>query len=255
MNYTEKNLTKKLREGSIDICWLGGAGFVIRSSKLSVGIDIYLSDACKNDCGDFKRLIPPPVSPENLSLDYLISSHDHGDHLDTQSIHQLMNEKKGTKIIGPGSVMKFAGELGIDSSKMIKLDRNEDFESGDLKIRAVTADHADLSIDAIGLIITLEGRKIYFTGDTCFRTDLDHLIGLNEKIDVLLVPINGKYGNPDSRDAAYITQLIKPRSVIPCHFWLFKEHGGDPGEFAECCKVIAPEADIRILSVGECITL
>jgi L-ascorbate metabolism protein UlaG (beta-lactamase superfamily) len=47
--------------------------------------------------------------------------------------------------------------------------------------------------------------------------------------------------------------MLKPKLTIPCHYWLTKEHGGDPGEFAECCKRIAPEFEIAIPAIGETI--
>jgi len=68
------------------------------------------------------------------------------------------------------------------------------------------------------------------------------------------VPINGK-GNPDPKDASYITGWVKPEKVIPSHFWMFAEHGGDPGAFMEHCRSIAPASEIIIPSIGEKIVI
>jgi L-ascorbate 6-phosphate lactonase len=236
---------------SVSLFWLGGAGFVFKYRDLVIGLDLYLSDSCRNDNGDFKRLVPPPVNAEDLELDYLISTHEHGDHLDTGSLSRLININTTTKLIGTGTVQKESLKLGISASRIIRLDRNESITLGQIKISAVFADHGNQSPDAIGVILELGGKRIYFTGDTCFRPDLHRLVPLNGDIDMLLVPINGKYGNPDSKDASYITAWVNPRTVIPCHYWLFKEHGGDPGEFAAVCREIAPGSNIAVLAIGE----
>lgn len=241
--------------GTVKICWTGGAGFIIEYAGTTIGIDLYLSDICRGNNGSFKRLVPSPVNAEALKLDFLVATHDHGDHFDKGSINVIVNPNTGTKLIGPGSVLRAALDMDIDSSLVYRLDRGEAAEFGCFKIYAVYCDHGEQSHDAIGVIIEIGGKRIYFTSDTCYRADLYKLINLEPKIDILLVPINGKYGNPDSKDAAYITAWVKPKIVIPCHFWLFKEHGGDPGSFVECCRKIAPESEVNVLAVGETIVV
>ena len=235
--------------------WIGGAGFIIKTDKLTIGIDLYLSNACMDDKGAFKRLAPPLIKPDELDLDYLLSSHEHGDHLDPGSINSLISKGNSTRLICPADTKKGAERLGVDKSRIVELNRGDALDLGDFSVRAVPADHGDQSRDAVGFFLSICGKCIYFTGDTCFRTDFEEYIGLKEEIDVLLVPINGKYGNPDARDAAYFVQMLKPKLTIPCHFWLFAEHGGDPGDFIECCNRIAPESKTAVLCIGEKIIL
>jgi len=236
---------------SLHLYWLGGAGFLVRADNLTIGIDLYLSNACMREDESFKRLVPPPVSPKDLKLDYLIASHEHGDHFDTGSIHQLISPANATQLICPGNTAKEAVYLGIDPARIHELNRGDSLDLNGFSIRAVMADHGDDSPDAIGFFLSVRGKVIYFVGDSRFRTDFLGCIGPHEAIDVLLVPINGRFGNPDGRDAAYFAQMLKPKVVIPCHYWLFLEHGGDPGDFLECCGRIASESKAKILSIGE----
>lgn len=238
-------------EDKIFLYWLGGVGYIIKSADITIGLDIYLSDSCRNEKNDFKRLVPPPLNAGELRLDYLIATHEHGDHFDIGSIHEIVNKKARTKLIGPGAVMNMAKELGLGEDSLIRLDRNDSLEIGDMKITGVLSDHGEYSPDAIGVIIEIGGKRIYFTGDTCYRPDLPELIPIKGKIDLLLVPINGKFGNPDAKDASYITAWVKPEIVIPCHYWMFKEHGGDPGEFVKWCPQVCPSAKIEVLALGE----
>ncbi|MBM3712486.1 MAG: MBL fold metallo-hydrolase, partial [Actinobacteria bacterium] len=230
---------------------LGGAGFVIKDKNNIIGLDLYLSNACENALGECKKLIPSPLRPEEIKLNFLISTHDHGDHLDIGSLHKFINNKTNTKLIGPGSVIKKCKSLDINDTKLIKLDRDEIKEINDFSIKAVFSDHGNAAPDCIGVLIKTNKRNIYFTSDTCYRPDLPKLVNLKDKINVLIVPINGTYGNPDSKDASYITAWVKPQIVIPSHFWQFIEQGGNPGEFLEYCSKISPETKIVILAIGE----
>ena len=239
---------------NISLYWLGGAGYIIKAANLTIGLDIYLSDSCSNEKDDFKRLVPPPLAPEEIELDYLLATHEHGDHFDTESIDKIINKNTNTKLIGPGTVVKIAQELGIDKERLIKLDRNESIELGKMKIAGVFSDHGKHSPDAIGVIIEINQKSIYFTGDTCYRPDISQLVPIKMGIKLLIVPINGKFGNPDAKDASYIAAWVKPEIVIPCHFWMFKEHGGDPGDFVKYCREIAPLSKIIIPAIGERVT-
>jgi L-ascorbate 6-phosphate lactonase len=252
MNELAKQIMKPVTNlNDLVIYWLSGAGFIIKSKPVMLGIDLYLSNTCQNERGEFKRLIPPPVSPPEIKLDYLIATHEHGDHFDIGSVKEFINDGTATKVIGPGAVVKESEKLGIDQAKVIKLERNERLDLGTVTVRGVFADHGEQAPDAIGVIIAIGGKQIYFTGDTCYRPDFYQLVPISGPIDLLIVPINGKYGNPDPEDAAYITAWVKPKRVIPCHFWLSKEHGGDPGEFVRCCTEIAPQVKIEVLAIGE----
>ena len=96
----------------IRLTWMGGAGFLITFGGLRIGIDIYLSDACHGADGSFKRLTLAPCRAQELDLDYLISTHDHGDHFDVISVPEMLNMNGRMKVICPSSVITFAGNMG-----------------------------------------------------------------------------------------------------------------------------------------------
>lgn len=251
MSYMSNKIKNTIPHDEILVYWAGGAGFVVKSKDVTFGIDLYLSDACKGADDAFKRLIPAPFEPDEIELDYLISTHDHGDHLDTGSLKNFINSSTKTKLIGPGSSLKLARDMGIDESRLVSLNRGDSLNLRGLKLKAVFADHGEQSLDAIGVIINLAGRSIYYTGDTCYRVDFPEFVKFDGKVDLLIVPINGKFGNPDSKDAAYFAAWVRPGIVVPCHFWLFKEHGGDPGTFSVYCNEIAPGVEVKVLAIGE----
>jgi len=246
---------EKPMEGKVNLYWLGGASFIIRSSKSIIGIDLYLSNACMQKDGSFKRLVPAPLQPEDISLDYLIATHNHGDHLDVGFLEKFIHPGNVTKLIGPTSVMEVVKKIGIKSNRIMVLNRGENLDLDMVKIAAVFADHGQDAPDCIGVIIKIGNARIYFTSDSRYRPDFPNLVDLGGAIDVLIVPINGKYGNPDPKDASYITAWVMPRMVIPSHFWIFAEHGGDPGFFLECCRDISPNTKIVIPAISEKIVI
>ena len=48
------------------------------------------------------------------------------------------------------------------------LKSDEEWTGNGIKIKAIYADHGDLAPTAIGMLIDIEGIKIYHSGDTCF---------------------------------------------------------------------------------------
>lgn len=234
---------------SLQFCWTGGAGLLIRCDGEALGIDLYFSNSCMTPEGQFKRMIPPPWEPEKTEVDYLVCSHEHGDHMDTESIPLWLSQNQNRIIAGPDSVTEICKST-VSKKQICSLNRGDTIHLGKFTVKGVFCDHGDLSPDAIGVVVEVLNRRIYFTGDMTFRRDFAQISGISD-VDLLVVPINGKYGNPDSVQAAEMTSILAPRIVMPCHYWMFMEHGGDPASFAKACKATAPSTECIISAVGE----
>jgi len=233
------------------ISWMGGAGFFIEYNGVKIGLDLYMSNQCMNEKGEFKRLTPPPCAANSLKLDYLISSHDHGDHLDMGNLKEWFEINKALKLIGPDSSLAEAKKL-IPDDRMLALNRGGKIDlTPDIVLEGVYCDHGDQSPDSIGVILNLGGLRIYFMGDMQYHSDITEVTGV-KNIDIMLPPINPGFGNPGADGAAKMTKMTAPKTVVPCHYWLFKEHGcGDPGTFENICREIAPDIEVRVLAMGE----
>ncbi|MBN1685752.1 MAG: hypothetical protein JW852_03810, partial [Spirochaetales bacterium] len=64
-------------------------------------------------------------------------------------------------------------------------------------------------------------------------------------------PINGAFGNLDGITAAKLARDCRAKVAIPCHYWMFAEHGGSPAQFLESCKEYAPEVEAKLMEQGE----
>ncbi len=105
-----------------------------------------------------------------------------------------------------------------------------------------------------GLIIALrDGPTIYHTGDTDLFSDMA-LVKKFHKIDVMLVCIGDHFTMGPAR-AAEAVKLVAPRTVIPMHYGTFPVLTGTPEAFKRELKKRKLKSDLRVLKIGETITL
>jgi L-ascorbate 6-phosphate lactonase len=231
--------------------WLGQAGFVLKSPDGTVlFIDAYLSHSVERKFGpQWKRIMPLPMEAEDVDCDWFISTHEHDDHLDVDSIPAISRNPR-VHFAGPRECMAYYSSAGIDGGRCVELSSGKQVQMGDFTCTAVFADHGDQAPDAVGLIIERAGMRIYHTGDTAFRPEqMQHAISLQPQ--VILPCINGAFGNLNDESAAQLVGLTGSKLVIPTHFWTFIEHMGDPWQFQKNCQVTAPQAQVKWLTQGE----
>ncbi len=221
-------------ENNVKLTFAGQAGFMIESKKgYKIGVDLYLSDCCDRYFG-FKRLMPYLYNPLQLNLDLLVATHAHYDHFDPDSVPNIMSLKK-TRLLCACDVKAEAERLGLESDRITYMKENEIYENSDVRIKAMPCDHGKDTPDAIGLLIEMDGKKIYITGDTAYREDYFKNLEL-KNLDVLIMPINGAFGNMNETEGVKAAGIMKPKLTIPCHYWNFAQHGGNPYIFAEEMK-------------------
>ncbi len=232
-------------KGSVAAFWAGQAGFVIKTSdnKL-VALDLYLSDCCERYFG-FKRVMPYLLEAHELDFDYVVASHSHYDHFDVDSIAMLM--RGNARFIGAMDTKAECERLNIkEKTNFIACGEQVEFEG--VKIKGVPCDHGELAPDALGLLIEIEGKTIYYMGDTAFRKDYLENKEL-QGVDLLIAPINGQFGNLNSEQATDASEILGAKMTIPCHFWNFAEHEGNPNEFIK--KMNEKSLKYKLLRIGE----
>src|SRR4029077_9297277 len=105
-----------------------------------------------------------------------------------------------------------------------------------------------------GFVITIRGGPtIYHTGDTDLFSDMA-LVTRFHDIDVMLVCIGDHFTMGPAR-AAEATKLVKSRIVIPMHYGTFPILTGTPEAFGRELKQREAEAELRVMKVGETISL
>lgn len=251
-----KDLAERIRStqpeaGQIALFWLGQAGFVFKSPGGTVlYVDAYLSHSVERKFGsNWKRLMPIPILPEDVDCDWFISTHEHDDHLDVDSIPEISRNPR-VRFAGPRECTAYYRSMGLPEDRWLELYPGRQARMGEFSVIAVFADHGDLAPDTVGLVIEFAGLRIYHTGDTALRPEEMRPV-VDLKPQVILPCINGAYGNLDADTAARLVSLTGARLAIPTHFWTFVEHMGDPWQFQKNCLQQAPQARVQWLTQGE----
>jgi L-ascorbate 6-phosphate lactonase len=250
MTLAEKIRNLNVKSGEVVLFYLAQAGFCIKTPKGTlVGIDLYLSDCCERMFG-FKRLIPALVKPDELSLDILAATHSHVDHLDPDALDIFAKNPK-TFFVGAQDCRELYEKAGIAKSQIATLKEGEEISVKDIRFRAIYADHGDLAPEAIGLLMQIGDLTVYHTGDTSLQPE-KILASLGRvQIDVMIVPINGAFGNVNEKEACQLAAAIKPNTVIAAHFGMFEVHGGDPVEFLRMARTLPVGIEPVVIENGE----
>ena len=235
------------------ITFAGQAGFIFKSKTgFSVGVDLYLSDCCNRYFG-FKRLMTDMFNPIDLNLDIIVTTHAHYDHFDPDSIPLVMSSS-GAELVCAYDVKPEVQRLGLEESRVTYLKEGDKFTNDYVSITAYPCDHGEETPEAIGIIMELDGKKIYVTGDTCYREEYFADIAL-ENTDVMILPINGAFGNLNEVEAADAVNIVKPSLAIPCHYWNFAQHGGNPDVFVKQMQNKYSNDNFILMRPGETIIL
>ena len=236
--------------------WLfsvGQAGFIIKSaSGQLLGIDLYLSDCVEPLEGHvgFKRLLPKILSPEELIFDVIIATHEHYDHFDVDAMPMLMANGK-TRLFASPDCDALVGHGRMDESRVTYVRPGDTHDVGDFSIRSTTCDHGKGAPDAVGIVVSVDGKRIFEAGDTCLRLDRIEEYTELGSFDVLIAPINGKYGNLNERECAELANAIKPKLTVPCHYGMFASHGGNPGAFHDIMRTDYSDCKYLLMTQGE----
>ena len=114
----------------------------------------------------------------------------------------------------------------------------------------VPCDHGPETPDAMGIFVKSGGKRFYLVGDSCYREDYARSMKEMEP-DFAAAPINGAFGNMNSEEAARFFSILKPGIAMPCHYWNFAEHHGDPGKFIIAMKERVPDVRYLLMAPGE----
>ena len=229
---------------------IGQAGFIVKSSSGQLlAIDLYLSNCVERieKSKGFKRLLPQILNPNDLHFDAVVCTHPHMDHFDIDAVPEIV--AKGTKLYCSINCENLVHQLKMEyyDSQITYVRPGDCIIIGDFQISFVNCDHGDAAPDAVGVVVEVDNKKIYETGDTCLR--LDRINEIPKELDMLIAPINGMYGNMDSKDAIELAEALEPSVTVPCHYGMFASHGGDLKTFFEMAE--QKKISILLMQQGE----
>ena len=236
--------------GELALFWLGSAGYLIKThSGTTVAIDPYLSDCCETAYG-FKRLIRAVMAPDEFRADYLLMSHEHGDHCDVDLLRAIEASDLTMAVAGPVSCRAEIEKNAIDIP-FTTLATGDKLEAADFTLHTVDADHGKSTPFAVGFVLDFGFIKIYYSGDTALTQEITEQVRPMSP-DIALMPVNGAFGNLNGVEALQMANDVGAKLLIPCHFWTLAEHGAN---LLELVNADAGNIKILFLSQGEGVLL
>ena len=244
----------------VEVLWLGHATTRITSTTGKVIlIDPFLTKNPKTpaEYKDLKAL---------GKVDLILITHGHMDHVrDLKELAAL----SGAKVVAAYAFAHNSAALGVVAKdKVIGMNKGGTVTplGPDIKIHMVPAEHAS-AIDTgvpgygdadagkirfieggvpVGYVVELEnGFKVYHSGDTAVFGDMA-LIHEFYKPDLALVSIGGHFTMGPAGAAYAVTNLLKPKQVIPIHYGTFGLLKGTPAEL----KQAMGNSPIKVLNVS-----
>ncbi len=213
----------------IEITWLGHSAVKIQGSKV-VYIDPFLTG---NPAAS--------TAPEKIkTADVVVVTHHHGDHLGDAF---AIAKKTNAVIVAMHEVAVEAQALGIEVEGM---NIGGTVEARGVKVHMVTATHSADKGNAAGVVVEMDGKRLYHAGDTGLTYDMK-IIGEFFQPDLSFLPIGDRY-TMGPASAAKAVEYVQTKKVIPIHYGTFPIVCCDPEEFK---KKVGTQAEVIILKPGE----
>jgi len=223
-------------------------------------ITFYGQASFQIETGGKTLLFDPFISPNpaakhidinNLKPDYILVSHGHGDHVaDLLAIQK----NSGAIVICIAEIAGWLGSKGITNAHGMNIGGGFDFDFG--RVKMVNAVHSSTLPDGsaggnpAGFLLYLEGKKIYFAGDTALTYDMKLLA--DENLDLAILPIGDNY-TMGVDDAIKACDFINCKNVIGMHFDTFPVIKID--KEAAKKKFEAAGLSLKLMEIGESQTL
>jgi len=217
----------------MEITFLGHSAVKLKGSK-TVYIDPFLSGnpAAAISAGEVRE------------ADIVIVTHHHGDHLGDAF---AIAAKTGAVVVGIHEVAVEAQSQGLTAEGM-NIGGTVDVKG--VKVHMVTAWHSAEKGNAAGVVVEMDGRRLYHAGDTGLSYDMK-LIGEFFRPDLSFIPIGDRYtmGIPSAVKAV---EFIGTKRVIPIHYDTYPVVRSDAQEFK---RRVGALAEVIVLKPGGTYTL
>lgn len=160
---------------------------------------------------------------EEMNIDIVLITHEHGDHLHTESLKQVLENNPGCKIITNSAVKNILVKENIwqEGSADFLVLENGELESEMAKILGInlfakTCDHADIYDGIVPVQNTgyLLADRLFYPGDAYLE--------IEKQVEILALPVAGPWAK--IREVIDYAKKVKPNVAFPVHDGLIKEN-------------------------------
>jgi len=251
------------------VTWIGHSTYLMRLGNKNILFDPFFSDIASPLPIGPKRYVAPGISLARLPpVDVIIISHNHYDHLDTQTVENMPGKEK-IHVFVPLGLKSFFAKRGYQN--IWELDWHQSAFMEGLKITALPAVH--FSSRGLGdhnktlwcsWAVCSENRSCFFTGDTAYSQTIFKAIGKRfHSFDVAIVPIGAykpvnvmKPVHTNPEEAIQVANDVKADLIIPSHWGTIVLTDESPWEPPERYRAFAIKNGISderacIMKIGE----
>jgi N-acyl-phosphatidylethanolamine-hydrolysing phospholipase D len=220
----------RVGDGVFAATWIGHSTVLLQLGPLNVITDpVFSQRAFPVQWMGPRRVMDPAVPIDALpSLDVVLLSHNHYDHLDKPAVKRIARSHPHAAWVVPLGVGAYIRDWG--ARQVIELDWWEETTIESLRVTATPARHfsarrlGDRNKTLwCGYGLELDGRRIYFTGDTAYHPQFAEIGARCGPFQLVMIPI-GAY---DPRWFMGIVH-VDPEEAVQIYEDLIRPHAGEP---------------------------
>lgn len=219
--------------------WLGHATFIVEIAGVRIVTDPIVSErASPFSFAGPERLTPAPLPLSAWpQLDAIVISHNHYDHLDADTMRQLLELQPQLQVIVPLGLAPWLREQGYQEQQIVELDWWEQTRVGSVTITATPSQH--WSARSLGdrmqslwasWYFTSPQKRVWFAGDTGYNPyQFNEIRSRLGAVDLALVPIGAyqprwfmqpQHTNP--QEAVQLHLDLGAKQSIAMHFGTYQ---------------------------------
>lgn len=219
----------------MQIHYYGHSTFLVETKGIKLLFDPFITDNEKAS----------HINIEDISADFILVSHGHGDHIaDVEGVAKRCE----SKIITNYEINNHFSAKGLDCHPLSHGGKAS-FDFG--VVKSVNAIHTSSFPDGsyagnpAGFVIWNDEDVFYFAGDTALTLDMKLIPMTCPKLDFAILPIGDNF-TMGYEDAVIASDFIECNNIIGCHFDTFGYIEIDHAKAIECFeskgkKIILPE--------------
>jgi len=252
------------------LLWFGHSSFLLQTANQTLLFDPIFSDtaAPHPTLGSKRYSNELPIEPENLpTIDAVIISHDHYDHLDYPSIMRIDARVKHYYV--PLGVGQHLLHWGIEPERISEMDWWQDSDLNDIKLTLTPARHFSgrrlgNSNSTLwgGWMVEAPDQRVFFSGDSGYGPHFKEIGQRFGPIDIALLD-TGQYNfrweaiHMLPKQSLQAAQDLDARIMMPVHWGAFTLSLHPWDEPAEQTSLLAQQQDqaFVIPRIGELMQL
>ncbi|MHB8589706.1 MAG: MBL fold metallo-hydrolase [Candidatus Dormibacteraceae bacterium] len=232
--------------GAVRLRWLGQAGFVVEAGGVCALIDPWFS------AHELRLTEAPTTTDLPEVIDWLLVTHEHGDHFDLPAIAELASRWSALRVVVPSPLVNRV-HSEVPYARVEGVQPGDRLQSIPLRIDVVPAWHGLTVNDGysagpvgqptphVGYLLRFDGGSVYHAGDTIASEKLVETLG-GLGVDIAILPINGRdpireaqgiVGNLGPEEAARFASEINAPIVIPMHHDMVRGNTQPPGALVD----------------------